>query len=76
MTCCLYWQPRARKFLETEIYRFCASRGGHVVTRCPEAMGLNVTETLRRAGVEMEWPPVNIALQVAFAARPAPAKEP
>jgi len=75
LTCCLYWQPKARKMLEMLIAAFVAKHPGHVIARCPEAMGLNVTETLRRAGVEMEWPPVNIALQVALAARPAPAKE-
>ena len=36
------------------------------MTMCPEAMGLDVTTTLRNAGVEIEWPPVEKALQVAF----------
>lgn len=33
----------------------------------PEAMGCNVTETLCKAGVALEWPPVNMATLVAFA---------
>lgn len=68
--CCLYWQPRARADLEAEIEKFIhVSRlaGARWVTRCPEAMGLNVTATMRSIGVELEWPPKETAVQVAFA---------
>jgi hypothetical protein len=71
VTCCLYWQGTARKALEAEIDLFRMAHPGLTVERCPEAMGLNVTATLRAAGLEVEWPPVTRALQVAFAARPA-----
>jgi hypothetical protein len=66
--CCLYWQPRARAALEAEIEVFMA--GGHgdsCVARCPEAMGLDVTETMRLVGVALEWPPLERAVLVAFA---------
>jgi predicted metal-binding protein len=63
LVCCLYWQPKARKRLEKKIKRI--DRKDLVVSRCPEAMGLNVTETLANAGLELEWPPVNIVCQVA-----------
>jgi len=33
----------------------------------PEAMGVNVTETMKRVGIELEWPPVNVAYQIALA---------
>ncbi|HJX65923.1 MAG TPA: hypothetical protein VJ860_18440 [Polyangia bacterium] len=70
--CCLYWQPGARKALEAEIQGFQGEhmRDGLLYTRCPEAMGLNVTETLRRVGVSLEWPPTTYAVQVALAGKP------
>ena len=67
LVCCLYWQGRARKLLEAEILRFSRNYPKLTVERCPEAMGLNVTETLRHAGVPIEWPPQEVALTVAFA---------
>jgi hypothetical protein len=68
--CVLYWQAGARKQLEGEIAEFLLTHPELVVTRCPEAMGLNVTETLSAAGVALEWPPVRFALQVAVAGTP------
>jgi hypothetical protein len=74
--CCLYWQPRARAQLEAEIAEFLKNGtrlvGADLVTRCPEAMGLDVTATMRTIrsqdnGVDLEWPPVERAVQVAFA---------
>jgi predicted metal-binding protein len=71
--CCLYWQGKARKELKLEIEKFHRTKDPMkelLVTTCPEAMGLNVTETMRRAGIKLEWPPMEIALQVAFAGIP------
>lgn len=72
--CCLYWQPTARKQLETEIQNFKSAKGlrvdgspRYVVTRCPEAMGVDITKTLHNAGIDLEWPPVNVTYQVALA---------
>lgn len=70
LECCLYWQPRARKELAAAIARF---RWGHpecVADTCPEAGAVNVTETLRAVGIELEWPPKRIVRQVAIAAIP------
>lgn len=67
LMCCLYWQGTARKALEGIITEFRKTHNGCKVTRCPEAMGLNVTATLASVGVFMEWPPVTKTLQVAFA---------
>lgn len=66
--CVLYWQGGARKALKQRIAEAlrdprCA---GYRAETCPEAMGVNVTETLRRAGIELEWPPVRTARQVAL----------
>jgi hypothetical protein len=66
--CCLYWQPRARADLEVEIAKFMeVEKAARWVSRCPEAMGLDVTATMRTLGITLEWPPVETAYQVAFA---------
>jgi predicted metal-binding protein len=73
LECCLYWQGTARKGLHREILAFwgeLAFPGLIRTERCPEAMGVNVTETMRAIGVELEWPPVTKAIQVALAAVP------
>jgi hypothetical protein len=36
------------------------------VSYCPEAMGVNVTATMKNLGVELEWPPKNIVRKVAI----------
>src|SRR5512145_2473878 len=56
LSCVLYWQPTARKQLEAEIASFKRAHPELAVTRCPEAMGLNVTETLASVGIVLEWP--------------------
>ncbi len=38
----------------------------YIITVVPEAMGVNVTETMKRVGIELEWPPVNVAYQIAM----------
>ena len=72
--CCLYWQGGARKALRGNIEGFFLQdtrhrRFVHVLT-CPEAQGVNVTETMRRIGIELEWPPRTTAYQVAVAGYP------
>jgi len=65
--CCLYWQPRARKQLRAALREALRQFGpGRMMATCPEAMGVNVTETMRRVGVVLEWPPVQWAYQVAL----------
>jgi predicted metal-binding protein len=70
LRCCLYWQPRARKLLAREIALF---RGegqpgyGMSVSVCPEAMGVNVSATMKGAGETLEWPPEQRAYTVAVA---------
>ena len=66
--CCLYWQQTARKQLEKEIqhclYIICNKKWQ--VARTPEAMGMDVTATMKSIGVDLEWPPVRIARQIAI----------
>ena len=66
--CCLYWQGTARKQLEAEIWKFTWGHPKFSVTRCPEAMGVNITASMELVGVELEWPPQTVAVQVALAA--------
>ena len=68
LECCLYWQGTARKELKRRIKIFeILAHERYVVNIVPEAMGVNVTETMKRVGIELEWPPVNVAYQVAMA---------
>jgi predicted metal-binding protein len=38
-----------------------------VIPSPPEAMGVEITKTMAGIGVNLEWPPVNVAYQVALA---------
>jgi predicted metal-binding protein len=70
LRCCLYWQTTARKQLEIEIQKCLLYlqniRWIVAVARVPEAMGLDVTATMKNINVELEWPPFNIARQIAI----------
>jgi predicted metal-binding protein len=65
--CCLYWQAGARKQLLIKIKDFLRSHRGYSIETCPEAMGVNVTETMKKAGLILEWPPETVAFQIALA---------
>jgi len=65
--CCLYWQPRARKQLKAIVAEFEDLFPGLRVIHTPEAQGVNLTETMRLVGVELEWPPKNVARQIVVA---------
>lgn len=67
LECCLYWQPKARKQLLQHIKYFFSNHQGYFITVCPEAMGLDVTRTLKNSGIDLEWPPKQWACQVAIA---------
>lgn len=70
--CCLYWQGTARKNLRKEIDRFKQKHSGYLILECPESHGVNVTETMRRIGIKLEWPPMIAAFQVAIAGERKP----
>ncbi len=78
LRCVLYWQQTARRALRLRVKTFLKQqaeefdRPGLIVVECPEACGVNVTETMRRVGVELEWPPVQVARQVALIGWPRP----
>jgi predicted metal-binding protein len=70
LRCVLYWQSTARKQLKVKIVETLKKFPGYAVTMSPEGQGVNVTETMRNAGVILEWPPQKIARQIAFLAKP------
>ena len=69
--CCLYWQGTVRKQLKKEIaYNLTRSplfdSEKLIATDCPEAMGVDVTATMKNAGIILEWPPEKIVRKIAF----------
>ena len=69
LVCCLYWQPTARKQHKALILQFLRQYPGYYVDVCPEAGGVNVTDTLKAIGIELEWPPHKIVRQVGIGGR-------
>jgi predicted metal-binding protein len=69
LECCLYWQPKARNQLLQHIKYFLSNHPGYRVETCPEAMGVDVTNTLTTSGFLLEWPPKEWACQVALAGK-------
>jgi hypothetical protein len=67
LVCCLYWQGTARKALRGHIQEFVREHPDLTIIECPEAQGVNVTATMAKIGVELEWPPVKVAYQVVLA---------
>jgi hypothetical protein len=69
LACVLYWQGTARKNLRFQIEAFRRSHDliHWLVTTTPEAMGCDVTATLRAVGINLEWPAVNEVKHVALA---------
>ncbi len=68
LECCLYWQGTARKELRIEIEHFNRTYlGDYTITKCPEGMGVLVTNTMKHVGIELEWPPKYFVYQIAFA---------
>jgi predicted metal-binding protein len=67
LKCCLYWQPGARKNLKNEILNFKNQYPDLEVTTVPEAMGVNITETMKSIGISLQWPPTTTTYQIALA---------
>jgi len=69
LTCCLYWQPKARKMLAIEIEKFRLIHPDFIIIKVPEATGINLTETMKRIGEILEWPPLTKTYQIAIAGK-------
>ena len=65
--CVLYWQPRVRKQLKVKIVKFMKEKEGYFIVKNPEALGTNLTETMKNAGIYLEWPPEKITYQIVLA---------
>lgn len=78
LSCCLYWQGTARKALKQEINELGIQFGNPnfevVGSLIPEAMGVDVTATMRRIGIVLEWPPLKTVYKIAFVGSPAKAR--
>ena len=76
LVCCLYWQGTARKALTAEVAAFYQRMDPYLlgnarqITTCPEALGVNVTETMKQGGVILQWPPTTETTHVAMAGWP------
>lgn len=67
--CCLYWQGGVRKQLREEIAQALSifeDTTRYRVCGCPEALGVNVTATMKNVNIELEWPPETIVYKVAI----------
>jgi len=63
----LYWQGTARKQLKEKVSEFLKKYPEFLVINCPEAQGVNLTETMRLINIELEWPPRCWAYQISVA---------
>ena len=67
-----HWQnsvlARLRREVKFNLGRSPLFEGSNslVATYVPEAMGVNVTETMKSVGLVLEWPPVKIVHKIAF----------
>ena len=68
--CCLYWQGTARKSLKEKVKMFLTKHPHYDIVTCPEGNGVNITETMKNAGIILEWPPVNYTYQIMLAGIP------
>lgn len=73
---CLYWQSGARAALKREVKIWLKEHPLYEANFCPEALGVNITETLLRIGLTLEWPPRHWARQVALAGVPIQIQQP
>lgn len=69
--CCLYWQGGVRKKLKEKVDRtiqhyYKGEENSIQITDCPEAMGVDVTSTMKNVGVRLEWPPKRIVRKITF----------
>ena len=69
--CCLYWQSSANAQLRKKVAAFLESNPyGLIAVMCPEAQGVNMTKTMKPAGIELEWPPVYLVYKIALIGYP------
>jgi predicted metal-binding protein len=68
--CCLYWQGGVLKLLRKQVNSLLDENWSLEVTYCPEAMGVDVTATMKQVGIELEWPPRRLVMKIAMIGTP------
>ena len=68
----LYWQGTVKKKLKENIktFNYTFRQLGYYSTTTPEAMGVDVTQTLKNSGIILEWPARKTVYKVALAGIP------
>jgi predicted metal-binding protein len=64
LECCLYWQTKARKQLKLVVKDFLKCHKNMIILATPEALGVNLTATMKSVGIELEWPPKTVTYQI------------
>ena len=67
--CCLYWQGTARKQLREKIKMFLKGHPDYIISHCPEGSGVNLTQTMKDVGIDLEWPPKKYTYQIVLAGK-------
>ena len=71
LRCVLYWQGRARVHLRRAIMIFRMEHpeidDRHLIHETPEALGIDVTTTMKSIGIDIPWPPIDTVYHVALA---------
>lgn len=66
--CCLYWQGTVRKQLKEVSEAFL--KDDLIYSDCPEAMGINVFETMEKFSIKLERNPQEIVYKIALIGYP------
>ena len=67
LECCLYWQGTARKRLREKIVVFRSLHPTLFIVACPEVSGTNLTATMEKIGIKLQWPPEKFTYQIVLA---------
>lgn len=63
-----HWYVEARDALRAAVADFLQEHPKYTVVKCPEAMGVNITETAKKAGIKLEWnQPIKTIHRIALA---------
>ena len=69
LSCCLYWQGNVRKKLREAVNLFLEEYidYDYAISYTPEAMGVDVSKTLNKYNINLDWPPSKFIYKVALA---------
>jgi predicted metal-binding protein len=62
--CVLYWQPKVNKILKEACSKFSNTLSSSIFTTCPEALGVNVIQTVKNLGIPIHSRPKDIVFKV------------